>query len=214
MRRARGKEHALESFRIIERTVIGATICNCCGHDLFSVFAGLAPKKEFHTVLKAGSSLVLDPTQLDRTLGDNSLEVAIGEKILNLIKPIYNSLTSQLDLMITGDFETKSEFDSRPGICKYISMMLEPDSQPYLTFFLKGLSHSFFLDSGLQGLFEIRLLGKEMPSYKDFIIDLLKHVKTKSLSEYDINSLDQPSTLLLAHASRVARALDIYDGWK
>ncbi|MFW9767464.1 MAG: (Fe-S)-binding protein [Candidatus Thorarchaeota archaeon] len=214
MRRARGKEHALESFRIIERTVIGATICNCCGHDLFSVLAGLAPAKKAHTILKAGSSLVIDPGQINWTLSSNAIETALEKKMFNLIEPIHTSLTNQLDLMITGDFDTESKFDARPEICKYISMMLEPESQTYVTMFLKGLANEFFMDGGLRGLREIRLLVQEQPKYSDFVVDLLSNVRTKNMSGYDIDSLDQPSTLLLAHALRVSRALDLYDRWK
>jgi ArsR family metal-binding transcriptional regulator len=214
MRRAKGKEHALESFRIIERTVIGATICNCCGHDLFSVLTGLAPAKDVHTVLQAGSSLLLDSSQIDWTLSNHSMDVTMGEKMFELIGPIHASLTGQLNLMMRGDFETESKFDARPEICKYISMMLEPESQTYVTMFLKGLAHSLFLDSGLRGLLEIRLLVQEMPDYKDFIMEMLNNVGTKNLSEYDIDSLDQDSVVFLAHASRVSRALYLFDRFK
>ena len=110
MRRAKGKEHALESFRIIERTVLGATICNCCGHDLFSILAGLAlsPENGTHTVLNAGSTLSLDSKQMDWTLSNNSLNAELGARMFELVEPIHASLTSQIDLMITGDFETET----------------------------------------------------------------------------------------------------------
>jgi hypothetical protein len=58
MRRARGQEHALEVYRLVERTVVGAVICNCCGCDLLSILAGLAPEsEEGHPVLRAGLTI-------------------------------------------------------------------------------------------------------------------------------------------------------------
>jgi hypothetical protein len=68
MRRARGAEHALDSFMIIERTVMGAIICNCCGRDLLTVLTGLVDSSEqHHTVLKAGSTVSLNQELVDWT---------------------------------------------------------------------------------------------------------------------------------------------------
>ncbi|MFW9808725.1 MAG: (Fe-S)-binding protein [Candidatus Thorarchaeota archaeon] len=215
MRRAKGKEHALESFGIIERTVIGATICNCCGHDLLSVLVGLAPPptKKIHTVLEAGSTLTLNSNQIDWTLSKHSMETQFIERIFELIEPIYTSLSSQLDLMIAGDFKTENTFDARPKICSYISMMLEPSAQEYLTMFLKGLAHAFFLDNALQGLNEIRHIVDEQQVDSDFVTDLLKNTRMQSLEGYEPSSLDSDSMLILAHATRVARGLELYGKW-
>ena len=215
MRRAKGKEHALESFRIIERTVLGATICNCCGHDLFSILAGLVPSPEngTHTVLNAGSTLSLDPKQMDWTLSNNSLNAKLGARMFELVEPIHTSLTSQIDLMITGDFETEGQLDANPEICKFINTMLEPEAQDYVTMFLKGLAHAFFLDNAIRGLVEFRKTIQEQPDKTAFAIELLKNTRSDSLSEYNTNSLDGISVLLLANASRVSRALVLYDKW-
>jgi len=214
MRRAKGKEHALESFRIIERTVLGATICNCCGHDLFSVLVGLAPKKEFHTVLRSGSSLKLDISQVSLTLSSSLMESRLSVRMLELIEPIYTGLTSLLDHMTAGDFETDNQFDARPEICKYISMMLEPAAQKYITVLLKGLAHSFFLDSALHGLDEIRLIVRSKPEYRDFVIELLKNARANNLQSFDRDKQDSSTVLLHAHASRISRALDLYERWR
>lgn len=215
MRRAKGKEHALESFRIIERTVIGATICNCCGHDLFSVLAGLAPtsKEESHTVLEAGSTLSIDSKQMEWTLKNQTMEADLGKRMVNLIEPIYIDLTSQLDLMISGDFTTESTLDSRPQICKFISLMLESSAQDYVTMFLKGLAHALFLENALRGLAEIRYLIHEQQVDTSFVIELLKNTRKKSLSDYETTSLDSSLILLVAHATRVARGLSLYEKW-
>ena len=214
MRRAKGREHALESFRIIERTVIGATICNCCGHDLFSVLVGLAPpEEEPHTVLNAGSTLSIVTNQIDWTLKNQSGDIEQGQRMIELIEPIHASLRNQLELMISGDFETDGTFDTRPQICKFIGMMLEPSAQDYVTVFLKGLAHAFFLDSALQGLAEIKHLVNEQQVNTDFVIELLKNTQKKSLVDYEINSLDDILILLVAHATRVVRGLSLFDEW-
>ena len=215
MRRAKGKEHALESFRIIERTVIGATVCNCCGHDLFSVLAGLAPPptEKTHTVLEAGSTLTIDSNQIEWTPSNPSVDAELGKRMLDLIEPIYTSLTSQLDLMISGDFQSENTLDTRPQICKFINMMLEPSAQDYVTVLLKGLAHAFFLDNALQGLAEIRHLVHEQQVETEFVIELLKNAQKKSLSDYKIGSLDNSLIPLVAHAARVARGLSLYEKW-
>ncbi|MHA2025581.1 MAG: (Fe-S)-binding protein [Candidatus Thorarchaeota archaeon] len=216
MRRAKGKEHALESFRIIERTVLGATICNCCGHDLFSILAGLAPSPEngTHTAMNAGSTLSLNSEQLDWTMSTNSMGAELWARMIDLVEPIHNSLTSQLELMITGDFKTDEQFDANPEICKFISTMLEPEAQDFLTMFLRGLAHAFFLDNAILGLVEIRKLIQEQPDKTAFAIDLLKDTRQDLSSKYNANPLDEISVLLQANAARISRALDLYDKWK
>ncbi|MHA1951138.1 MAG: (Fe-S)-binding protein [Candidatus Thorarchaeota archaeon] len=216
MRRAKGKEHALESFRIIERTIIGATICNCCGHDLFSVLAGLAPspKDGTHPVLEAGSTLSLDSKQIDWTLSKNLMDTDLVERMLEMIEPIESSITSQLGHMITGEFTYDSDFDARPQICKFISMMIEPSTQEFVTMFLKGLALSFFFDNALLGLKEFRRIVLEQPEKTNLAIDLLKLAQQNALNDYDRSSLDDVSVLLLAHASRLSRSIYLYECWK
>ena len=130
-----------------------------------------------------------------------------------LIEPIHTSLTSQLNLLMTGDFDTVSDFDARPEICKFVSMMLELDAQDFLTFFLKGLANSLFLDSGLQGLVEIRRIVREEPEDIELAKELLSKVWESKLSDDDRVSLSQSGLLLFAHASRVSRALKLYEKW-
>ncbi|MFW9925207.1 MAG: (Fe-S)-binding protein [Candidatus Thorarchaeota archaeon] len=212
MRRARGKDHALESFGIIERTVIGATICNCCGHDLFSVLVGLAPPptNKIHTVLKAGSTLSLNSNQITWTLRKHSMDTELEKRIFGLIEPINESFMNQLNQMISGNFTSDRAFDARPNICSYISMMLESSAQEYLVMFLKGLAHAFFLDNALQALSEIRHIVNEEEVDSDFVIELLKNAKIQSLEAYNLSSMDDDLIPLLAHAARVARGLELY----
>ncbi len=213
MRRAKGKEHALESFKIIERTVIGATVCNCCGHDLFSVLMGLAPppSEETHPVLKAGSTLFIDSKQTEWTLRNQSIDVELGKRMFQLIELISTSLTNQLNLMISMDFKTENTLDVRPQICKFIGMMNEPQTQDYLTVFLKGLAYTFYLDNALQGLSEVRHLVLEQQVDADFVIELLKNVQKKSLIDYERSSIDTSLIPLVAHATRVVRGLSLYE---
>ncbi len=215
MRRARGKEHALESFRIIERTVIGAAVCNCCGHDLLSVLSGFAPPstEEIHPVLKAGSTLYLNPDQIEWTLNSPSGEHNFGKRMLELIEPIHASLVSQLDLMIMGDFKSESIFDARPKICSFINLMFEQPAQDYLVVLLKGLAQAFFLDNALRALADIRLFIHEQKTEADFVIQLLKSARNEDIKAYQVASLNSGLIPLLAHAKRVARSLSLFEMW-
>ncbi|MFW9792871.1 MAG: (Fe-S)-binding protein [Candidatus Thorarchaeota archaeon] len=215
MRRAKGRDHALESFRIIERTVIGAAICNCCGHDLFSILMDLAPQssEKRHPVLEAGSTLTIDYKQLDWKVSNPSMDDDLKVKMKELLEPIHTSLTSQLDTMVSGDFKSENPFDARPQICKFISLMLEPAAQEYVTMFLKGLAISFFLDNALQGLVEIRKLVNEKRLDTETIIDLLRQAQGNSLELNKESLKDDTSILLLGNTARVSRGLTLYKDW-
>jgi hypothetical protein len=165
-------------------------------------------------VLKAGSTLSLDPDQIDWTLNKNLMDAELRARMLEMIEPIQSSITSQLENMITGEFSADSEFDARPQICKYISMMIEPSTQEYVTMFLKGLAHAFFFDNAILGLKEFRRIVLEHPNKTNFAIELLKLAQQNTLKDYDRSSLDDVSVLLLAHASRISRSMYLYECWK
>jgi hypothetical protein len=215
MRRARGAEHALDSFKIIERTVIGAVICNCCGQDLFTVLAGLAnPAEKQHTVLGAGSTLSLKQELVDWTPQQNTIETKPITQMIDLVDCLYSNLMDHLDLLISGKYPTEHVTETRSKICKIIGLIVDPLIQGIEVVFLRGLALAFFIDSAMIGLSSLHQLLSDKQTDQSYIVELLGAAKEMSLRNYNVNSLSSSKILPLAHSARVERAIQLFTLWK
>ena len=215
MRRARGAEHALDSFRIIERTVMGAIICNCCGRDLLTVLAGLADSEEKqHTVLEAGSTVSLKRDVVvwspnKQTTNDKSIT-----QMVDLIDELHSDLEEHLTLIISGSYPTDPATETRSKICKIISEMVNPQMQGTETIFLRGLSLAFFIDNAMIGLNSLNQLLRDGEVDEALITKLLNAARKMSLQDFKIDSMNASEILPLAHSTRVERAIQLYNLWK
>jgi len=215
MRRARGAEHALNSFKIIERTVLGAVICNCCGQDLFAVLAGLArPKEKQHTVLGAGSTLSLNQELVDWTPQKDTVETKPITQMIDLVDSLYSNLMDQIDSSISGTYNADHVSDTRSKICKIINLIVDPLIQGTEVVFLRGLALAFFIDNAMIGLSSLHQLLKNKQTDQSFIVELLSAARNMSLRNYDLDSLSVSEILPLAHIARVERAIQLFAIWK
>jgi len=215
MRRARGAEHALDSFKIIERTVIGAVICNCCGRDLFTVLAGLAnPEEQHHTVMGAGSTLSLKQELVDWAPHKNAVDTKPISQMIDLVNMLYSDLKKQLELSISGKYPTEHASETRSKICKIISLLVDPLIQGTEVVFLRGLALAFFIDNAMLGLSSLNQLLSDKQVEQPLIDELLNAAQNMSLQEYDVKSLSDSEILPLAHSARVERAVQLYNLWK
>ena len=215
MRRAKGAEHALDSFRIIERTVMGAIICNCCGRDLLTVLAGLVDSVEKnHTVLWAGSTVTLNQNLADWNPQKQMKDVKPVTEMIGLVDELYSNLMDHLDLLISGEYPTDQPTESRPKICKIISLMVNPEMQGTETIFLRGLSLAFFIDNAMIGLSSLNQLLKADEIDEALITKLLTSAREISLQNLNVDSVSVSEILPLAHSARVERAIQLYDLWK
>ncbi len=215
MRRARGAEHALDSFKIIERTVMGAVICNCCGRDLFTVLAGLAtPSEQQHTVLRAGSTLSLKPNLVDWTPLKQAIDSKHIAQMIDIIDVLYSDFMELLDFLIAGKYPTENLPEPRSKICKINSLMVDPLIQGNEVVFLRGLTLAFFIDNAMIGLNSLNLLLSDKQTDQTLVHDLLNAAKTLSLQKNDVKSLSSSEILPLAHSTRVERAIQLYALWK
>jgi hypothetical protein len=215
MRRAKGAEHALDSFKIIERTVMGAIICNCCGHDLLTVLAGFADTVEgHHTALNAGSTVSLN---LDLTAWkpkENKTNSKLISQMIGLLDELYSYLMKQLKLLESGKNPNEGTPNTRSKICKIISLMVDPSQQGMETIFLRGLTLAFFIDSALVALTSLYQLQSDGMTDESIITKFLSSAKTLSLNEFDVKSIDDSEIFPLAHSNRVERAIRLYNRWK
>ena len=215
MRRARGAEHALDSFKIIERTVMGAVICNCCGRDLFTVLAGLAtPSEHQHTVLRAGSTLTLKPDLVDWTPFKQTIETKHIAQMIDIVDVLHSEFMELLDLLIAGKYPTENLPETRSKICKINSLIVDPVTQGNEVVFLRGLTLAFFIDNAMIGLSSLNQLLSENQTNQHLVSELLSAAKTMSLRKYDTKSLGASEILILAHSTRVERAIQLYNHWK
>lgn len=215
MRRARGVEHALDSFKIIERTVMGAIICNCCGRDLFTVLAGLAnPVEQHHTVLGAGSTVSLNRDLVDWTPKKQTADTKPIAQMIDLVDTLYSDLKEHLDLLISGDNPAEHTSETRSKICKINSLMVDPLIQGTEVVFLRGLSLAFFIDNAMIGLSSLNQLLSDKQADQALIVELLNAAKNRSLQDYSVKSLSASEILPLAHSARVERAIQLYSLWK
>ncbi|MGY5856246.1 MAG: (Fe-S)-binding protein [Candidatus Thorarchaeota archaeon] len=215
MRRAKGAEHALDSFKIIERTVMGAIICNCCGRDLFTVLSGLvSPVEEHHTVLGAGSTVSIKQDLVDWTPQKQLIDTKPIAQMIDLVDTLYSDLKDHLDLAISGKYPADHTSDTRSKICKINSLMVDPLIQGDEVVFLKGLALAFFIDNAMIGLSSLNQLLSENQTNQHLVSELLSAAKTMSLRKYDTKSLGASEILILAHSTRVERAIQLYNHWK
>ncbi|MFW9805560.1 MAG: (Fe-S)-binding protein [Candidatus Thorarchaeota archaeon] len=214
MRRARGSEHALGSFKIIERTVIGAVICNCCGRDLFTVLMGLAkPSDSTHTVLNAGSTLSINQDMIDWTLKKDEAKTKPISQMLDLIDEIYSDLRMQLDLMISENNLDEDLLDIRQKICKIISLMVESMDEEMDIIFLRGLSLAFFFSNAMSGLKALQEILTEKQSNAEIVTNLLRAARQVSLQNFKDKSMDDNELLIFAHCARVENAINLHYKW-
>jgi len=215
MRRARGADHALDSFRIIERTVMGAIICNCCGRDLLTVLTGLVDSiEEHHTVLRAGSTVPLNEKMVDWTPRKKTYDLKQVSQMIDLVDELYSELMSRLDFLISGRYETDHVSDVRSKICQIISFLNDPEMQGNETIFLRGLSIAFFIDNAMLGLDSLYRLLQDGLVDETIITRLLETCKNLPLQKIDWKSLSASEMLSLAHAVRVERAVKLYSLWR
>jgi hypothetical protein len=215
MRRAKGAEHALESFKIIERTVMGAIICNCCGNDLFTVLSGfMQPIGAKHTVLEAGSTLSLNQDLVDWTPQKESPKSESITKMTNLVDELHLVLMNHLELMISSNTPLESIQDIRSKICNVISLMVESMIEDHDVVFLRGLTLAYFIGGAMSGLNSLNEMLVEGQIDKALIVRLLKDAMKMSLHEQNFDSISESDVIPFAQSSRVERAIRLFDEWK
>jgi hypothetical protein len=215
MRRAGGAEHALDSFRIIERTVMGAIICNCCGRDLLTVLAGMVdPTEQQHTVLGAGSTVSLKRNLVDWTPQKQTIDIKPIAQMIEVVEELYSDLMHCLNLLISRKYPAERTNETRSKICRIISLMVDPLMQGHETQFLRGLTLAFFIDNAMIGLDSLNDLLNAGEVDEALIVKLLHAAKEMSLGEIYASSLKPSEILPFAHSSRVERAIRLHDSWK
>ncbi|MHA1934727.1 MAG: (Fe-S)-binding protein [Candidatus Thorarchaeota archaeon] len=220
MRRVDDREHVLDVFALIEGTIIGATICNCCGNDLLSVILGIAKGSESrHTVLNAGSSLRLDPEMKEELATGSEFKAAFGKdamKSTRLIESIYEDLVDRIQRVAhtESQLELKS-VESKDVLCSLVDLIGTPRFKKHANLILTGFGLVRVRDSAMIGLNEIENLLKHLEKdNRDVALANLKDASRGELSRTRPDHGNPRLFLTYAHILRVQRSVNLLKSWK
>lgn len=215
MRRARNADHALDSFRIIERTVMGAIICNCCGQDLLTVLAGFGEStEEHHTVLKAGSTVSLKRDLIKWKPSYQVPDTKPITEMIDLVDELHSDMMKRVEQLAAGNYVNEQKNETRSKICKIISLMVDPLMSGNETIFLRGLAISFFIDNAVLGLSSLHQLLTEGQLDEKYVFKLLKATRNVAMQELNTETMSDLEIFAFAQSNRIWRAIQLYNEWR
>jgi len=197
MRRAPGREHALRVFARIERLVIGAAICDCCGYDLLSVAVGLSPRGERdHTVMRAGSSLRIV----------KSGEVSDWAEALNRQ---HETLTDAITSLRNGGHP---EGEKTSLVCEILDTMIRDLAPEIETTTLRVLASAYFVEDALHAIDAIREILEGDSAAKSELDRMVDQIESGTFDMQSQRSPGNSSLILSAYANRINRAMSVLAG--
>ncbi len=215
MRRARNANHALDSFRIIERTVMGAIICNCCGQDLLTVLARLGDStEEHHTVLEAGSTVSLNSDLIEWKPSSQIPDTKPITEMIDLVDELHSDMMKRVEQLVAGNYVNEQKNETRSKICKIISLMVDPLMSGNETIFLRGLAISFFIDNAVLGLSSLHQLLTEGQVDEKYVFKLLKATRNVAMQEFNTEAMSDLEIFTFAQSNRIWRAIQLYNEWR
>jgi ArsR family metal-binding transcriptional regulator len=217
MRRITDKEQAESLFYDIERSIIGAVICNCCGADLLSILTGsVISAQGTHTVLEAGSTFKLDRKIAGQTINRQQMltpEIDEIQEIVEVIDGLGDFLKFNIDKLL--QFESKG-VDEYPDIetvrCMLVNSLFNRKISEYEIYLLKTLAIVWAIDNAILGLQEFKEeLNSIDSSHKNHLLDYLKSARNGTLIPTEET---EPELLLgFANAVRINKAIFLLKQW-
>lgn len=215
MRRVDNRESVLKTFSVIEAAILGSTICNCCGNDLVSIASGLVTHQDAHTVLKAGSSICLDPQTVSKPLTrklfvDEFHESTIAAQIDLSFQLVDDFLRSVFE---RTTIDETAMVDLQKMQCQVISLVRSKNNEKRETILLKTLGLLWVLSSAFEALTRIEELLRPLPyERKDRASQLLLDVsRDGNIEEPEL--ADESLYQIYAHSLRLVRCFKKRDVW-
>ncbi|MGY5852329.1 MAG: hypothetical protein RTU92_02040, partial [Candidatus Thorarchaeota archaeon] len=155
MRRVVSREQVLQLFSVLEKTVLGSVVCNCCGADLLSILSGFVEplREDTHTVLRTGVTFQLDESaatkhvtlkQFLNTYGDDGKLIADG------MEQIFQQIIWEIERMIAGQPRCDMEFPDVSGLLQsVINLLIDDSNTTNETIGLKTLSVIHAVDGAI-----------------------------------------------------------------
>jgi len=221
MRRVLDLDHVHGLFDKIERTVIAATICNCCGQDLLSVLGEVSSGgvTRSHPVLNAGSSLTLEDAQIRLQLRQGDLPSQIGELSKDIAVALAGpsgSLVSDIRSVLKGSpRKTDIQTVLKNTRCQLVRLASDNRIRGRETIVLQTMYLLWTIDSAAGGLAHLermlpRLSADDAREARKMLAQALEGHLGKMASE------EGSPDLFLAHShlnriDRAAKALTIWN---
>ena len=166
MRRVDNEEQVRRVFHTIETSILGSTICNCCGNDLVSIASGLVKHRDAHTVLRCGSSIRIDCESLDTPLNSSLVDdVFPSSDISRQIDSNFELIATLVDRLKKGDILDDVSL-SYPGLtCMLIFQVINEPTAQRQTLLLRLIGLDWILRSAVDAAGKISELASSLQSY-------------------------------------------------
>ncbi len=220
MRRVESAERVRALAESIERTILGAVICNCCGNDLLWVLTLCEKDAEFHRhpVLRAGTSLVIDYAIAKTALTRERASSVLGQDSLGLIPDVDRA--ARYILLRVERLEAEADRwmgnvpDMKKILCKATEMMRLPEFRGMETILLKLEALIWAITGARTALDAVYILMKKLSDESKAIVQkMLAKVRLGVLSMNQNQTWSVETALCHAHLWRVNRAVNMISTW-
>ncbi|NWF95912.1 MAG: hypothetical protein HXY34_07185 [Candidatus Thorarchaeota archaeon] len=220
MRRVNSKEHVESLFAILERTIIAATVCNCCGRDMLSVLSACesGTDRHMHTIFNAGTTFSLDSTVAKRPITKSALLSTFGDDAVagvRIVEMLQDHIQWQIEALATGEsLDEERKPDLQRTKCAFAELFQSPSANGNETLILKGLALVWALEGAILGL-ESAAHHMSSLSVADSATarELLKAASNGQIPERMDRSWSSGLKLCYAHFTRLNRASCLLNKW-
>jgi hypothetical protein len=220
MRRVASKDLVSEIFEKIERVIIGAVVCECCGCDLLSILAGCTIREvdPSHPVFDAGSSFSLEKDIARRPLTRGNLESAVGSPAsmtMDMLDLLHDQLLWEIEQCMDGAPSQRSkEMDSDKARCIVAELMQSDACKGKETIVLKALSLLRTVLAGLDGIKDVAFMQSQLGEdehriVQSYIEQVMDGVLTEVMPDTDYSRV----MLSYAHLNKVNNAVRMLNRW-
>jgi hypothetical protein len=219
MRRVKDRDQVMSVFGKLERALVGATICNCCGCDLLSILSGCVEPvgADRHTVYDAGTNMSIDEKSAQLPIRRADMESVIGEngeRVLSLIQNLADNLEAGTVQLLDGNIKLFRPVSSEEARCSLVELITNPSLYGNETLLLKALALVRVIFDALRGVSELAEILIFAP--KEDHDALLKFVSMAQSGELSLQMKvtdDQRRILAYAHSLRLNRAVRLLQEW-
>jgi hypothetical protein len=219
MRRVKDRHQVMNVFGKLERALVGATICNCCGCDLLSILSGCVEPVDTdrHTAYDAGTNMRIDEEMAQLPLRRADVVSALDENAehaLNLIQSLADHLESGMAQLQDGSIELFRAVSSEDARCSLVELITNSSLYGNETLLLKVLAFVRVVYDALCGVSELaEILTCSSKEDHDAILKLVSIAQSGELSLQMKAIDDQRRILALAHSLRLNRAMRLLREW-
>jgi hypothetical protein len=215
MRRVSDEDRVRELFGIIERAILGSTICNCCGSDLLTVLLGIVQPRQSdtHPVLQAGSSITLDQGAIERgpaKLDAEGLPSGCAPLAEKVIRTRHAHILSMAESLLNGQSVIMAvEDEAFP--CQFVEMLAANNDPSVVTSLLMCLGSGFVQQNAMEGLVALNdLVSEEDPELVDIVHEWLRMAISGDSLPLRSITWDPAMVMAYAHVTRFDRAIRIF----